>query len=145
MAPITKLTKKTKTFLWTKECQKAWELIKQKYIETPILISPNQQVEFHVHIVASLLDVGVMLSQNVTWKSDQPIVCCGTEQNKIIAQHIERLQQWFFLCTSTNIICWAISLSFMQIIWHWSIWSTNYKCQGKQLDGCYCFLNTISQ
>jgi hypothetical protein len=41
MAPITKLTKKTKTFLWTKECQKAWELIKQKYIETLILISPN--------------------------------------------------------------------------------------------------------
>jgi hypothetical protein len=41
MALITKLTKKTKTFLWTKECQKVWELIKQKYIERPILISPN--------------------------------------------------------------------------------------------------------
>jgi hypothetical protein len=74
MAPITKLTKKTKNFLWTKECQKAWELIKQKYIETPILISPNWQVEFHVHIDASLLIVGAMLFQNVTWKSDQSIV-----------------------------------------------------------------------
>jgi len=41
MAPITKLTRKTETFLWIKECQKAWELIKQKYIETTILISPN--------------------------------------------------------------------------------------------------------
>ncbi len=41
MAPIIKLTKKIKTFLWTKECQKAWELIKQKYIKTLILISPN--------------------------------------------------------------------------------------------------------
>jgi hypothetical protein len=41
MEPITKLTRKTKTFLWTKECQKAWELIKHKYIEAPILISPN--------------------------------------------------------------------------------------------------------
>jgi hypothetical protein len=41
MAPITKLTKNIKTFLWTKECQKAWELIKQKYIEILILISPN--------------------------------------------------------------------------------------------------------
>ncbi len=41
MAPITKLTKKTETFLWTLECQKAWELIKYKYTETPILISPN--------------------------------------------------------------------------------------------------------
>ncbi len=36
MAPIIKLTRKTKTFLWTKECKKAWKLIKQKYIEAPI-------------------------------------------------------------------------------------------------------------
>jgi hypothetical protein len=41
MAPITKLTKTTKTFLWTEEGQKAWEFIKQNYIETSILISPN--------------------------------------------------------------------------------------------------------
>ncbi len=33
MAPIIKLIKKIETFLWIKECQKAWELIKQKYIE----------------------------------------------------------------------------------------------------------------
>jgi primosomal protein N' len=41
MAPITKLTRKIETFLWTNECQKAWELIKQKYIEAPISISPT--------------------------------------------------------------------------------------------------------
>jgi hypothetical protein len=40
LAPITKLSKKTDFFL-TKECKKAWELIKQKYIKAPILISPN--------------------------------------------------------------------------------------------------------
>jgi hypothetical protein len=57
MAFIIKLTKKTETFIWTKECHKAWELIKHKYIETPILISPNWQVEFHVHINTSLLAV----------------------------------------------------------------------------------------
>jgi len=60
-ALIIKLTKKTKSYLWTKDCQKAWELIKQKYIETPILISPNWQVEFHVHTNASLLAVGAMM------------------------------------------------------------------------------------
>jgi len=37
-------------------------LIKQKYIEALILISPNWQVEFHVHTNASLLVVGGMLS-----------------------------------------------------------------------------------
>jgi len=49
-------------------------LIKHKYIEVLILISPNWQVEFHVHIDASLLVVGAMLLQNVTRKSDQLVV-----------------------------------------------------------------------
>jgi hypothetical protein len=74
MAPIIKLTKKIKKILWTKECQKAWELIKQKYVEALILISPNWQMEFHVHTYASLLAIGAMLFQNLTRKSDQLVV-----------------------------------------------------------------------
>ncbi len=86
VAPITKLMRKTETFLWIEECQKAQELIRHKYIEASILISPNQQVEFHVHTNASLLDVWAMLSQNVTRKNHQPIVYAlkllnKTEQN----------------------------------------------------------------
>jgi hypothetical protein len=52
----------------------AWELIKQKYIETSILILLNWKVEFHVHTNASLLDVGIMMSQNLTEKNDQLMV-----------------------------------------------------------------------
>ncbi len=74
MAPITELTRKTQTYLWTEDCQKAWELIKHKYIQTSIFISPNSQVEFHVHTNVSLLVVKVMLSHNVIGKNDQPIV-----------------------------------------------------------------------
>ncbi len=82
MAPITKPTKKTMTFLWIEECQKAQELIKQKYIDTPILISPNQQMEFHIHSNVSLLVMGAMLFQNITWKSDQPIVYASRILNR---------------------------------------------------------------
>jgi primosomal protein N' len=64
MAPITKLTKKTKAFPWIEEYQKTWELIKNKYIKALILISPNWQVEFHVHISASLLAVGAIVSEH---------------------------------------------------------------------------------
>jgi hypothetical protein len=74
MAPITKLTKKPRTFFRTKECQKAWELIKHKYIEALILMSPNWEVEFHVHIDASLLAMGAMMFQNVIGKNDQLVV-----------------------------------------------------------------------
>jgi hypothetical protein len=46
----------------------------EKYMETPILIPPNWQMEFHVHTDASLLAIGVMLAQNPTNKHDQSIV-----------------------------------------------------------------------
>jgi hypothetical protein len=82
MAPITKMTKKTQTFIWTEECQKGWELIKQKYIEALILISPNWQVEIYVHTDVSLSPIGAMLFQNVTRKSDQLIVYASRFLNK---------------------------------------------------------------
>jgi hypothetical protein len=43
-------------------------------METPILISPNWELEFHVHTYASLLAVGVMLAYNPIHKYDQPII-----------------------------------------------------------------------
>jgi hypothetical protein len=57
-------------------------LIKQKYIEAPILISPNWQVEFHVHTNASLLDVGVVLSQSLIGKNDKLVVYASRLLNK---------------------------------------------------------------
>jgi hypothetical protein len=74
MAPITKLMKKMKPFIWTTKCQEAWDQIKQKYMEAPILIPPNGQLEFHVHIDASLLTIGVVLAYNSIGQYDQPIV-----------------------------------------------------------------------
>ncbi len=38
MAPITKLMRKIKQFMWTPKCQGTWELIKQKCIKALILI-----------------------------------------------------------------------------------------------------------
>ncbi len=47
------------------------------------MISPNWQMEFHVHIDASLLTVGAMLSQNLIGKSDQPIVYAYKLLNRV--------------------------------------------------------------
>ncbi len=54
-------------------------------MEALILIPPNWQLDFHVHIDASLLAVGVMLAQNLTSKYDQPIVYASKLLNK--AEH----------------------------------------------------------
>jgi len=40
-------------------------------------------VEFHVHTDASLLVVGAMLFQNVTWKNDQLIMYASRVLNRI--------------------------------------------------------------
>jgi hypothetical protein len=61
MASIIELMRNIEQFLWTLECQITWDLIKQKYVEAPILISPNWDVEFLVYKNASLLVVGAML------------------------------------------------------------------------------------
>jgi hypothetical protein len=52
--------------LWIEEYLKAWELIKQKYIEAPILTPPYWDMEFHIHTYASLLYVESLLEYNVT-------------------------------------------------------------------------------
>ncbi len=69
--------------LWTKEGQKAWELIKQKYFETLIIILLKWDVEFHVHTYASLLITGALLAQNIVGKSDQPIIYASRLLNSV--------------------------------------------------------------
>jgi len=58
-------------------------------------------VELHIHTNASLLAVGAMLFQNVTWKSDQPIVYASrllniTKQNYSTTQR-KVLTMFFFV------------------------------------------------
>ncbi len=91
-------------------------MIKQKYIETLISISPNWQVEFHVHTNASLFVVGAMLFQNVTRNNDRPIVYASRVLNKVEHNYsiIERKPlAMVFALHKLDIICWAISFSFM--------------------------------
>jgi hypothetical protein len=56
-------------------------------METPILIPPNWQLEFHMHIDAYLLVVGAMLTQNPIGKYDQPIIYAFKLLNKVEHNH----------------------------------------------------------
>jgi hypothetical protein len=59
---FTKLFKKIEVFKWTTECQTAWEDIMNQYIQAPIFINPNWELEFHVHINAFQLAIGAILA-----------------------------------------------------------------------------------
>jgi hypothetical protein len=52
-APLENILKKAETFQWTLECDNAFETLKEKINTTPILIFPNWENEFHVHVDAS--------------------------------------------------------------------------------------------
>jgi hypothetical protein len=55
MPPITKLLKKIEVFEWTTKCQTIWEDVKNQCIQALMLINPNWELEFHVHIVGAIL------------------------------------------------------------------------------------------
>jgi hypothetical protein len=61
--PMEKLLKKDCQFGWTDECQQSFDMLKQKMVTTPILFFPEWSKEFHVHINASSIELGLILAQ----------------------------------------------------------------------------------
>ena len=61
--PLNQLLKKDEKFQWTEEHQKAFEILKQKLIEYPILQYPNFEKEFILITDASGIGLGAILSQ----------------------------------------------------------------------------------
>ena len=61
-APMEKLLKKYAAFEWTSECQGSFDTLKAKMASAPILVFPDWNKEFHVHVDASSTALGVVLT-----------------------------------------------------------------------------------
>ena len=57
------LTKKGATFNWTKECDAAFRLLKEKLMEDPVLIRPQVDKEYIIHCDASKYSYSGILQQ----------------------------------------------------------------------------------
>jgi hypothetical protein len=68
------LLKKEAKFQWNKDCQKGLDTLKQKLVTVSILIFSYWNKEFHVHIDASSIALGAVLSQPEEGDIDHPIV-----------------------------------------------------------------------
>jgi hypothetical protein len=58
-----KILKKDCQFSWTEECQQRFNTLKQKMVTAPILFFPDWSKEFHVHVNASSISLGVVLAK----------------------------------------------------------------------------------
>ena len=59
--PLNELTKKTKVFEWSQECQKAFDNLKKKFLEKPVLVVPDPTKPFYVESDASKWATGAIL------------------------------------------------------------------------------------
>ena len=62
-SPINQLVKKNTKFIWTEEAQKAFDKLKKKFEEKPILITPDLTKPFEIFADASNHVTGAVLTQ----------------------------------------------------------------------------------
>jgi hypothetical protein len=61
--PLENILKKSEVFQWTPECDKAFDILKEKLSATPFLIFPNWENKFHVHVDTPGISLGSILAQ----------------------------------------------------------------------------------
>jgi hypothetical protein len=64
---------KSELFWWTQECDKSFNILKEKLSIAVILIFPKWEIEFHVHVDASSIALGAILAQPREGNMDYPI------------------------------------------------------------------------
>jgi len=67
------LLKKEAKFLWYEDCQKGLDTLNKKLVIVSIFIFPYWNKEFHFHVDASSIALGVVLSQQGEGNIDHPI------------------------------------------------------------------------
>jgi hypothetical protein len=61
--PLNNLMKKDKEFKWSNDCQEAFNTMKKRFMEEPVLLMPNQSKLFQIESDASKVATGVVLTQ----------------------------------------------------------------------------------
>lgn len=80
-APLTDLTKKRQKFRWSPEAQTAFDILKSKLAETPILIHPDFNKEFILSTDSSDFALGAMLGQRDKFNIIHPIAYFSKKLN----------------------------------------------------------------
>jgi hypothetical protein len=72
-SPMEKILKKDSKFQWIEKFQQSFDKLKKKMIIAPILVFPDWSKEYHVHVDASSIALGAVLTQLGSRDIDHPI------------------------------------------------------------------------
>lgn len=64
-APLHALKQRNSTWIWTEQCQHAFDTIKKDLVQAPVLITPDFSKSFRVQTNASDIGLGAVLTQDV--------------------------------------------------------------------------------
>jgi hypothetical protein len=79
--PLLALTRSKARYVWTTQCQQAFETLKHRLINAPILAFPNWNLPFHLSCDASGYAAGYVLSQVIEGK-ERPVAYGGRSFNE---------------------------------------------------------------
>ena len=97
--PMHTLTENGRPFVWTEECQVAFEKLKKYLTEAPILAYPDFTKDFILDTDASGNSIGAVLSQKIDGK--ERVICFGSVRSAKLKDDTvlqeEKCCQWFTL------------------------------------------------
>ena len=70
---LEQLLKKAKMINWTEYCEREFATLKEKMVNFQIILFPDQEKCFHVHVEASSFSLRVKLAQTSRGNIDHPI------------------------------------------------------------------------
>ena len=73
--PLHALARKGATYIWSDECQKAYEELKQRLTRAPIFMYPSFDQDFTLDTDASMREIGAVLSQQQEDKISPSCLC----------------------------------------------------------------------
>ncbi|XP_073224841.1 uncharacterized protein [Cicer arietinum] len=80
-APLTQLTRKNHIYAWTEECERSFQMMKEKLTTSPVLVFPQLEEPYEVYCNASLQGLGCVLMQN------KQVVAYASGQLKMHEKH----------------------------------------------------------
>ncbi|QRW12456.1 Transposon Tf2-1 polyprotein [Ceratobasidium sp. AG-Ba] len=134
--PLHDLTKKDTKFEWTQECQQAFEEIKKRVSQDPVLIHPNPDKPFILEADTSGIAIGAILSQRGEDGYLHPVAYLSKSYNdaqrnydtanKELLAIVESLKHWRIYLEGT-ILPNAETFNRRHARWHMELASFNFE------------------